>query len=214
MDATEDLGRAGHADARLRAFAAMVEASEHNLVSARARTELMSRHVPECVAFAARLPAGPARVLDIGSGGGFPGVIVAITRPDLDVELLDATSKKTAFVKEAASSLELDVVVHTGRAEELARREGLEGGFDVVTARAVAPLARLVVLAAPFLRPRGLLYAIKGARWAEEVAAAAPVLRRVGMSVVATPDESTGRGDVSADGAPPDPRVVILARTI
>lgn len=80
---------------RLQRFAALVRASEHNLVSRRARDELESRHVPECVRLAQVLPRGTQRVLDIGSGGGFPGMVLAITRPELEVHLLDATAKKT-----------------------------------------------------------------------------------------------------------------------
>lgn len=190
----------------LRAFAGAVRDSPHNLVSRRARDELLTRHVPECVALAAALPRGPARVLDLGSGGGFPGMVVAITRPDLEVHLLDATAKKTAFLSEVAASLQVGVEVHTGRAEELAR-SALASSFDVVTARAVAGLEQLVTWSLPFLRPNGLLYAMKGERWAEEVDAATDVVRRTGASIVATP------ADVPVDGREGlAPRVVIVAR--
>jgi len=153
------------------------------------------------------MPPGPARVLDLGSGGGFPGLVVALVRPDLQVELLDSTSKKTAFLREMAADLQLSVTVHTGRAEDLAKGD-LGAAFDAVTARAVASLDRLVGLAVPFLRPGGALYAIKGERWAEEIEAATPVLRRVGARVAATPDESSmGPGDSQV------PRVVSIVRT-
>ncbi|MBS3939508.1 MAG: 16S rRNA (guanine(527)-N(7))-methyltransferase RsmG [Actinobacteria bacterium] len=191
----------------LERFASSVETSPHNLVSRRARAELRTRHVPESVAFARWMPPGPARVLDLGSGGGFPGLVVALVRPDLQVELLDSTSKKTAFLREMAADLQLSVTVHTGRAEDLAKGD-LGAAFDAVTARAVASLDRLVGLAVPFLRPGGALYAIKGERWAEEIEAATPVLRRVGARVAATPDESSmGPGDSQV------PRVVSIVRT-
>lgn len=183
-----------------------VETSPHNLVSKRARTELRERHVPECAAFAASLPQGPARVLDVGSGGGFPGMVVAILRPDLDVTLLDATRKKVAFLQEFAASEDVPTTAVHGRAEELSRTE-LGGSFDLVTARAVAPLERLVGWTVPFLRPGGLVYAIKGGRWQEELDAAAPVLREWGAEAVATPEEL---GD-SPDGV--RPLVVIIRRT-
>lgn len=186
-------------------FAAAVEASPHNLVSRRAREELRTRHVPESVAFARMLPAGPARVLDIGSGGGFPGLVVAVTRPDLAVELLDSTRKKADFLRGVAAELGIDVVVHAGRAEDLGRGE-LGGVFDAVTARAVAALDRLVQLAMPFLRPGGTLYAIKGERWAEELEAAAGALRRAGARVACTP-AAAGVGD-EVDR----PRVVSIVR--
>ncbi|WP_052664964.1 16S rRNA (guanine(527)-N(7))-methyltransferase RsmG [Nitriliruptor alkaliphilus] len=194
---------------RLTRFAALVRASEHNLVSRRAREELESRHLPECVRLADVLPRGEQRVLDIGSGGGFPGMVLAIVRPDLEVHLLDATAKKTAFLAAAAQELGVHVTVHTGRAEELVRGASLAGGFDVVTARAVAPLDRLVTWAVPFLRPGGLLYAVKGQRWAEELEAARTAIAKLGASVVATPDDVHTPGDDLADL---QPRVVMLAR--
>lgn len=194
---------------RLQRFAELVRASEHNLVSKRARDELETRHVPECVALAAMLPHGPQRVLDIGTGGGFPGMVLAIVRPELEVHLLDATAKKTAFLVEAARDLQVPVTVHTGRAEDHQRGE-LAGAFDVLTARAVAPLERLVGWSVPFLRLGGLLYAVKGERWEQELVEARTALARAGAAVVATPDDVVH----SADRAPAGvrPRVVMLNR--
>ena len=191
---------------QLEAFVQAVESSPHNLVSRRARGELRERHLPECVAFAATLPKGPARVLDVGSGGGFPGIVLGVLRPDLDVTLLDATRKKVAFLAEVAEELHVPVRAIHGRAEEVARSE-LGGSFDLVTARAVAPLERLVGWTIPFLRPGGLVYAIKGGRWQEELEAAVPALRDWGAEAVATPEEL---GD-SPDGV--RPLVVIIRRT-
>lgn len=197
---------------RLARFAALVAASPHNLVSRTARSELMSRHVPESVAVARLLPVGSARLLDVGSGGGFPGLVIALVRPELDVHLLDATAKKTAFLRATAADLGVTVTVHTGRAEELARSE-LGGSFDLVTARAVAPLVRLLPWTIPFLRPGGVLYAIKGDRWREELDAAAPALRSAGAQVVATPaDLEPAAGDAAAAGRKPQPRVILLSR--
>ncbi|MEX1178399.1 MAG: 16S rRNA (guanine(527)-N(7))-methyltransferase RsmG [Nitriliruptor sp.] len=193
---------------RLQRFADRVRASEHNLVSRRARDELESRHIPECVALARMLPQGSQRVLDIGSGGGFPGLVLAIVRPELEVHLLDATAKKTAFLSETSRELQVPVTVHTGRAEELQRGQ-LAASFDVVTARAVAPLERLVAWAVPFLRRGGVLYAVKGERWAEELEAARSGLARAGASVVATPDDVP---NATGPEGEPLPRVVMLTR--
>jgi 16S rRNA (guanine527-N7)-methyltransferase len=196
------------AEDRLQRFAELVRASEHNLVSRRARDELESRHIPECVALARVLPRGPQRLLDLGSGGGFPGLVLAIVRPELEVHLLDATAKKTAFLSEAAAELDVVVTVHTGRAEDLQRGD-LAGSFDVVTARAVAALDRLVGWSIPFLRRGGVLYAVKGERWEEELAAAGRAMQRHGASLVATP-EDLHSGDGPVPGA--TPRVVMLGR--
>lgn len=191
---------------QLERFVGAVESSSHNLVSKRARGELRARHLPECVAFAEILPRGPARVLDMGSGGGFPGMVVAMLRPDLDVTLLDATRKKVQFLREVAADLRVDVTAVHGRAEELFRSE-LGSSFDLVTARAVAPLPRLVGWTIPFLRPGGLLYAIKGERWQEELDEATGALRDFGGEAVATPAEL---GDTDAGTRP---LVVIIRRT-
>lgn len=193
-------------DAQLERFVHAVETSPHNLVSKRARAELRARHLPECAAFARALPQGPARVLDIGSGGGFPGMVVRILRPDLEITLLDSTRKKVEFLRAVAEELGLRVAAVHGRAEELARTE-LASSFDLVTARAVAPMERLVGWTIPFLRPGGMLYAIKGGRWDEELSAATPALREWGAETVATPEE-LGDG-----GTGPQPLIVIIRRT-
>jgi 16S rRNA (guanine527-N7)-methyltransferase len=193
-------------DEQLEAFAKLVESSPHNLVSKRAREELRSRHVPECVALAGMLPIGPQRVLDVGSGGGFPGVVLAIVRPELDVHLLDSTQKKASFLEDVGRELPISITVHRGRAETLAKPP-LADSFDVVTARAVAPLDRLIRWTIPFLRVGGLLYAVKGERWEEELAGAEPQLRRSGARLVATPDEIVV--DPTVDESP---RVVMIAR--
>jgi 16S rRNA (guanine527-N7)-methyltransferase len=192
--------------ATLQAFADLVAASPHNLVSKRARSELMTRHIPECVAFGAQLPEGPHRVLDVGSGGGFPGLVIAIVRPELEIHLLDSTAKKTAFLAEAAEALDVRVDVHTGRVEQLMTGD-LAGTFDLVTARALAPLDRLVGWTVPFLRVGGALCAIKGERWATELADAEAELQRVGARVRSTPPADVGG---SSEGAAP--RVVMIER--
>lgn len=193
--------------ADLRAFADAVRASPHNLVSRRARDELWERHIPECVAFADLLP-DDCHLLDIGSGGGFPALVVALTRPDLRMTLIEATGKKADFLREQVERFALEdrVEVLHGRAEEL-QVPPRTGAFDVVTARAVAPLTRLIGWSIPFLRPGGLLYAIKGERWAEEVEDAVDELRRFGAGVLATPD------DVGTDSDGVRPRVVIIQRS-
>jgi 16S rRNA (guanine527-N7)-methyltransferase len=195
--------------AALERFAALVASSPHNLVSRRARAELSTRHVPECVALAGLLPAGPARLLDVGSGGGFPGIVIAITRPELEVHLLDSTAKKTEFLAETVHELGLgNVTVHTGRAEELARGE-LRSSFDLITARAVAALDRLLAWTVPFLAPEGVLYAVKGERWRDELERATESLRRTGARVLATPDDLPQRDGVRSEEWP---RVVMIGR--
>lgn len=189
---------------QLVAYAAAVRASPHNLLSARGLEELEERHIDESLRFSAGLAPGPARVLDLGTGGGLPGLVIAIARPDLSVTLLDSTAKKVTFVAEVAAAIGVPVETLHGRAEDLAASHGRS--FDVVVARAVAPLDRLVGWAVPFLAPGGVLHAIKGARWSEELAAALPTIRRLGASVVGAPSST----DDEESGARNDPRVVSI----
>jgi len=151
----------------LHAYSRLVRASPHNLLSKRGLEELESRHVPESARFALALPTG-GEVLDLGSGGGLPGLVIAILRPDVGVHLVEATRKKAEFLRDAADALGLTVTIHHARAEELADGD-LRERFPIVTARAVARLSALADLAYPFLAPGGALYAIKGERWRSEV---------------------------------------------
>ncbi len=188
---------------QLEAYASLVEASPHNLMSRRGLAELRSRHIPEGVAFAALLPRDSS-VLDIGSGGGLPGIVVAIVRPDLSVTLLEATEKKAVFLRETVATLGLPIKVMHQRAEDA--RTAVAGQFDVVTARAVARLDRLLGWTMPFLREGGLLYAIKGERWQEELDHAVAELATWRAEVVVTPL------DLQATAIPDQPLVVVLRR--
>ncbi len=118
----------------------------------------------------AQLPDDASRLLDIGSGGGLPGMALAIARPDLSITLLDATAKKVRFLAETADALGLSKVTAVqGRAEELARDRTHRERYDVVTARAVARLVTLVELALPFLKVGGRAILPKGAAAADEL---------------------------------------------
>jgi 16S rRNA (guanine527-N7)-methyltransferase len=126
------------------------------------------------------LPAG-CRVLDIGSGAGLPGLPVEIARPDLHITLLEATGKKCTFLRETIEELGLEKAdVVEGRAEELAHGPPLREAFDVVIARAVAPMPVLVEYALPFLRVGGHLAAPKGTGAEREVEEAARALEELG----------------------------------
>jgi 16S rRNA (guanine527-N7)-methyltransferase len=140
----------------------------------------------------ADLPAG-GKVLDVGSGGGIPGIPLAIARPDLHVTLIEATQKKARFLETVSADLGLsNVAVRAERAEELA--EGpLAGQFDVVTARAVARLTKLVPWVVPFARVGGRLLLLKGQRAEEELGEAKAVLAAHHLHHEATVTTPTGR---------------------
>lgn len=139
----------------------------------------------------AALPVGAALV-DVGSGGGVPGIPLAIARPDLRITLVEATQKKAHFLGAVVGALGLaNVTVRAERAEQVIATSA--GTFDVVTARAVANLSKLLPLTAPLAKPKGLLLFIKGQRADEELAEAAKVLRGRQVAHEQTVATSTGR---------------------
>lgn len=166
-----------------------------NLTAVTDPVEAWSRHVLDGLSIVPELtdlPAG-ARVIDVGSGGGVPGIPLAIARPDLEIVLLDATEKKVAFLAGAASALELaNLKCVWGRAEELAQGK-LGRAFEAVTARAVAKLSTLLGWTAPFARPGGRLVYIKGAKADEELRDAKKQLRAFRCEHQRTVLRPTGR---------------------
>jgi len=111
------------------------------------------------------------RVLDVGSGAGFPGLPLAIMRPRVAVTLLEATGKKVAFLRRVADDLALDNVTALNfRAEEAAHHPTLRGHIDIVLARAVARLPVLLEYCLPFVRPGGFVLALKRGDIAAELA--------------------------------------------
>jgi len=133
------------------------------------------------------MPASPNRLIDVGSGAGFPGLPIKIMRPDLDITLIEATGKKVAFLNACIAELGLGQIttIH-GRAEELARDPAYREQFDVVTARAVASLPALLELGMPFLHLGGRGLFPKGLDIAMELSAAEAAAPLVGGQIVAS----------------------------
>ena len=155
------------------------------LIGPREVDRLWDRHVLNSAAIAELIP-DQATVVDVGSGAGLPGVPLAIARPDLRLTLLEPMARRIAWLTEVVDELGLDVRVERGRAEEPDVRRRL-GGSDVVTARAVAPLAKLAGWCLPLVRPGGWLLALKGESASDELARDADLVRRAGgteLSVV------------------------------
>lgn len=158
-------------------FAEMLaaEGELRGLVGPRELPRLWTRHI---VNSAAVVPFLPARgtVADVGSGAGFPGIVVALLRPDLEVALIEIMERRIDWLGDVVDELDLDnVTLRRARAEDVKER------FDVVTARAVANLTKLVRLTAPLLRQGGSLLALKGARAEAETEAARHVVRKAGL---------------------------------
>lgn len=129
--------------------------------------------VPAVDRLIAALPKGRARMVDVGSGAGFPGLALKIARPDLRMTLVEATGKKVAFLTETVKTLGLyDVDVISARAEDLGHHPDHRGAHDLATARAVASLPALLELCAPLLRVGGSALFPKGAAIGAELDAA------------------------------------------
>ncbi|MGC8967188.1 MAG: 16S rRNA (guanine(527)-N(7))-methyltransferase RsmG [Thermus sp.] len=151
-----------------------------NLTALRTEEEVVVKHFLDSLTLL-QLPLweGPLRVLDLGTGAGFPGLPLKIVRTELEVVLLDAVRKKVAFLEEAVQALGLRGAYPLwGRAEELAHRPEHREAYDRVVARAVAPLCALSELSLPFLRVGGRMVAQKGPRVAEELK---PLPRALGL---------------------------------
>jgi 16S rRNA (guanine527-N7)-methyltransferase len=161
-------------------------AVEFNLTSVREPAAIETRHFLEAIAFGALLEQrgllrDGTRVLDIGSGAGFPGLPLKIAWPGLDVTLLEATGKKCRFLAQMTKELDLgDVAVFEARTEEAGRDPAQRAAYDIVVARAVAPLPVLLEYALPFLKVGGHLAANKGSAAHSEVDASDTALRELG----------------------------------
>ena len=181
----------------------LAENAKTNLSAIRSPREMIAKHYADCLLAESFLPEG-ATVLDVGCGGGFPCVPFAIARPDLHIIGIDSTQKKIAFVEKAAKELHLtNLKAICGRIEEKEQAK-LRASFDVVTARAVANLQVLAELTLPFVRVGGRFLALKGAKGAEEVAAARQAIAKLGGEVqtdaetaLFCPAEPEGQGDAA-----------------
>lgn len=172
-----DLAADHDAWSRLELFAALLhdEGELRGLIGPRELPRLWSRHIVNSLAIDRFVPKDAA-VCDVGSGAGFPGVVLAIARPDLTVTLVEPMERRCEWLMDVQDALGMEnVSVVTARAEDLAGAMS----FPVVTARAVAALDKLLRWTWPLVAPEGQLLALKGARAAAEVESAAQILRKV-----------------------------------
>lgn len=126
--------------------------------------------------------AAARRIADLGAGAGFPGLALAVARPDAQVDLIEATARKCEVIDRLARAAEVpNARAIPQRAEDWARGEGREA-YDAVTARALAPLAVIAEYAAPLLRQGGVLVAWKGSRDEDEERRGAAAAEQLGLS--------------------------------
>ncbi len=150
-----------------------------NITALTTEEKIIPLHYADCVKIASRIPRN-ARVADIGCGGGFPILPLAIVRPDLELVGIDSTEKKIRYVQRVADELELNVTAISGRAEDLARQTAYRESFDTVISRAVARLNVLDELCVPFVKPKGRFMAMKGAAGKEELQEANNGIQKLG----------------------------------
>ncbi len=145
--------------ARLKAYVGLLEDwnARHNLVSARSMADVWRRHVWDSAQLAPLIPPNASTLVDLGSGAGFPGLVLALLRDRLQVTLYEATAKKCRFLEEVAARLGLSVEVRNQRIEDAGRQV-----FDIVTARACAPLERLLSYAQHFAGADTVCLFLKG----------------------------------------------------
>lgn len=156
------------------------DAMTRGLIGPNEVSRLWYRHLLNCAVVSELLPTG-ARVVDVGSGAGLPGLALAIRRPDLRVDLVESLQRRVAFLREAVLTLGLGDAVRVvhGRAEDAATVSEV-GEALWATARAVAPLDRLVRWCLPLLQTDGQLLALKGSAAAQELAEHRVAIRRLG----------------------------------
>lgn len=142
---------------------------------------------------AAEIPEG-ARVLDVGTGAGFPGIPLLIMRPDLDLTMIDSTAKKLKYVENTVNELGLIATTLHTRAEEAGQSKEYREKFDFVCSRAVAALNVLCEYCLPFVKQNGLFIAMKGAKAQEEIDGAKAAIKLLGGKIIAEKSFSLSDG--------------------
>jgi 16S rRNA (guanine527-N7)-methyltransferase len=170
------------------------------LVSRRDSTRLFAYHFPDSLAAAGRLPP-TAAVADFGSGAGLPGIPLKLARPDIRLTLIDSIGKKARFLATAVRELGLDALVLNARAEDVT-----DCRFDAVLIRLVGSIRDTIAVAAPLLKPNGVVIYYKSVTTARETAQAQPRLERLGLRVRSVQDFQF------SEPAPFSRRLVVIGR--
>jgi len=164
------------AKARLYAEALARDSDQLGLLGPRELDKLWSRHILNSAVVGELVPSG-SKVADVGSGAGLPGIPMAIARPDLQITLIEPMERRANWLKQVIQEIGLEnTSVLRARAEEVEKRQ-----FDVVTARAVASLDKLLRICVPLLKPGGSVLAMKGAKAALEIEVAKKLQKKLGI---------------------------------
>jgi 16S rRNA (guanine527-N7)-methyltransferase len=140
---------------------------ERGLIGPREGDRIWERHIANCLPVTTLIPEG-VKVVDIGSGAGLPGIVIALARPDLSLTLIEPLQRRVDFLNKVISILDLPITVIRGKSESVKK------SFEVVTARAVAPLPKLLTISWHLVKSQGALLAMKGENAQAEIDATEP----------------------------------------
>ena len=155
-----------------------------NLTAITEPDEIVTKHFCDCLSLLkeVEIPQG-AKLIDVGTGAGFPGVVLLIARPDFKITLMDSTNKRLVFVQSVVDALGLKANVVHSRAEEAGKNPAFREKYNFVTARAVANMQTLSEYCLPFLKVGGLFAAMKGAKASDELSIAKGAIKILGGQV-------------------------------
>jgi len=167
------------------AYAALLEErGRHvNLTAITGDDDVARLHFLDSIALLKAARFASARIIDVGSGAGFPGIPLKIAEPTIDLTLLDATGKRVAFITELCALLSIDAACIHARAEEAARKPDMRERYDIAVSRAVARLNVLCELCLPFVRVGGDFIAMKGADSTDEISEARSAAAALGAEL-------------------------------
>ena len=155
-----------------------------NLTAITEPNEVLYKHFYDCILFFKNVGVPQnAKVIDVGTGAGFPGLVLKIVRPDLKVTLLDCLNKRIVFLNDVIEKLGLeDIVAVHSRAEEGGRNKTHREGYDIACARAVANLPVLLEYCTPYVKKDGLFVSMKGPSVSDEVTLCNNAIKQLGLS--------------------------------
>ena len=160
-----------------------------NLTAITEPGEVVTRHFLDSAALLVHQDLHGKRVIDVGTGAGFPGLVLKIVDPSIQLTLLDTLGKRVDWLSEVCEELGLsDTECLKGRAEEVSRQKQYRDRYDAAVSRAVASMTMLSELCLPYVRPGGVFLAMKSSKSDEEVQAAGPILAALGGTVPTVTD--------------------------
>ncbi len=157
-----------------------------NLTAIKAPEEVLVKHFLDSLTVSTLLPTGPIKLIDVGTGAGFPGVPLAILRDDIDLTLLDSLNKRLIFLEAVCRETGVTANRVHARAEDAAKLPNFKAQFDIATARAVAAMPKLCGWCLPFVKKGGQFIAMKGPDGQTEAEQAAGELKKCGGKLIDT----------------------------